>query len=112
MKKVEAIVRPHKMEDIREALLEIGIKGMTIMEVRGIGRQKGHKEMYRGSEYHIGFLPKVKFEVVVPDQMLEKTLQTILKVAKTGEIGDGKIFVSTIDEVIRVRTEESGDSAL
>jgi nitrogen regulatory protein PII len=112
MKKVEAIVRPHKMEDIREALLEIGIKGMTIMEVRGIGRQKGHKEMYRGSEYHIGFLPKVKFEVVVPDQMLEKTLQTILKVAKTGEIGDGKIFVSTIDDVIRVRTEESGDSAL
>ena len=112
MKKIEAIVRPHKMEDIREALLEIGIKGMTIIEVRGIGRQKGHKEMYRGSEYHIGFLPKMKFEVVVPDQMLEKTLQTILKVAKTGEIGDGKIFVSTIDEVIRVRTEESGDSAL
>jgi nitrogen regulatory protein PII len=112
MKKIEAIVRPHKMEDIREALLEIGVKGMTIMEVRGIGRQKGHKEMYRGSEYHIGFLPKVKFEVVVPDPMLEKTLQTILKVAKTGEIGDGKIFVSTIDDVIRVRTEESGESAL
>jgi len=112
MKKIEAIVRPHKMEDIREALLEIGIKGMTIIEVRGIGRQKGHKEMYRGSEYHIGFLPKMKFEVVVADQMLEKTLQTILKVAKTGEIGDGKIFVSTIDEVIRVRTEESGESAL
>jgi nitrogen regulatory protein PII len=112
MKKIEAIIRPHKMEDIREALLEIGIKGMTIMEVRGIGRQKGHKEMYRGSEYHIGFLPKMKFEVVVTDQMLEKTLETIIKVAKTGEIGDGKIFVSTIDEVIRVRTEESGDSAL
>ncbi len=112
MKKIEAIVRPHKMEDIREALLEAGIKGMTITEVRGIGRQKGHKEMYRGSEYHIGFMPKMKFEVVVPDQILEKTLQTILKVAKTGEIGDGKIFVSTIDEVIRVRTEESGESAL
>jgi nitrogen regulatory protein P-II 1 len=112
MKKIEAIVRPHKMEDIREALLESGIKGMTITEVRGIGRQKGHKEMYRGSEYHIGFMPKMKFEVVVPDQLLEKALQTILKVAKTGEIGDGKIFVSTIDEVIRVRTEESGESAL
>lgn len=112
MKKIEAIVRPHKMEDIREALLEAGIKGMTITEVRGIGRQKGHKEMYRGSEYHIGFMPKMKFEVVVPDQILEKALQTILKVAKTGEIGDGKIFVSTIDEVIRVRTEESGESAL
>ena len=101
MKKIEAIVRPHKMDDIREALLEVGIKGMTIIEVRGIGRQKGHTEMYRGSEYHIGFLPKMKF-----------ALQTILKSAKTGEIGDGKIFVSTIDEVIRVRTEESGDSAL
>jgi nitrogen regulatory protein PII len=112
MKKIEAIVRPHKMEDIREALLEAGIKGMTITEVRGIGRQKGHKEMYRGSEYHIGFMPKMKFEVVVTDQMLEKAIQTILKIAKTGEIGDGKIFVSTIDEVIRVRTEESGESAL
>ena len=112
MKKIEAIVRPHKMEDIREALLEIGIKGMTIIEVRGIGRQKGHREMYRGSEYQIGFLPKIKFEIVVGDQMLEQTLKTILRVAKTGEIGDGKIFVSTIDEVIRVRTEESGESAL
>ncbi len=112
MKKIEAIIRPHKMEDVREALLEAGIKGMTITEVRGIGRQKGHKEMYRGSEYHIGFMPKMKLEVVVTEQMLEKALQTILKVAKTGEIGDGKIFVSTIDEVIRVRTEESGESAL
>jgi len=92
--------------------VEAGIKGMTIMEVRGIGRQKGHTEMYRGSEYHIGFLPKIKFEVVVPDNLLDVALQTILKSAKTGEIGDGKIFVSTIDEVIRVRTEESGDSAL
>jgi len=112
MKKIEAVIRPHKMDDVREALLEAGIKGMTIIEVRGIGRQKGHTEMYRGSEYHIGFLPKMKFEVVVPDNMLDLALQTILKSAKTGEIGDGKIFVSTIDEVIRVRTEESGDSAL
>jgi nitrogen regulatory protein P-II 1 len=112
MKKIEAVIRPHKMDDVREALVEAGIKGMTIMEVRGIGRQKGHTEMYRGSEYHIGFLPKIKFEVVVPDNLLDVALQTILKSAKTGEIGDGKIFVSTIDEVIRVRTEESGDSAL
>jgi nitrogen regulatory protein P-II 1 len=112
MKKIEAVVRPHKMDDVREALLDAGIKGMTIIEVRGIGRQKGHTEMYRGSEYHIGFLPKMKFEVVVPDNLLDVALQAILKTAKTGEIGDGKIFVSTIDEVIRVRTEESGDSAL
>jgi nitrogen regulatory protein P-II 1 len=112
MKKIEAVVRPHKMDDVREALLDAGIKGMTIIEVRGIGRQKGHTEMYRGSEYHIGFLPKMKFEVVVPDTLLDVALQTILKSAKTGEIGDGKIFVSTIDEVIRVRTEESGDGAL
>jgi nitrogen regulatory protein P-II 1 len=112
MKKIEAIVRPHKMDDIREALLEVGIQGMTIIEVRGIGRQKGHKEMYRGSEYNIGFVPKMKFEVVVPDKLLDIAIQTILKSAKTGEIGDGKIFVSTIDEVIRVRTSESGDTAL
>jgi nitrogen regulatory protein P-II 1 len=112
MKKIEAVIRPHKMDDVREALLDAGIKGMTIIEVRGIGRQKGHTEMYRGSEYHIGFLPKMKFEVVVPDNLLDVALQAILKTAKTGEIGDGKIFVSTIDEVIRVRTEESGDSAL
>jgi nitrogen regulatory protein P-II 1 len=112
MKKIEAIIRPHKMDDIREALLEVGIQGMTIIEVRGIGRQKGHKEMYRGSEYNIGFVPKMKFEVVVPDRLLDIAIQTILKSAKTGEIGDGKIFVSTIDEVIRVRTAESGDTAL
>jgi nitrogen regulatory protein P-II 1 len=112
MKKIEAVVRPHKMDDIREALLEVGIQGMTIIEVRGIGRQKGHKEVYRGSEYNIGFVPKMKFEVVVPDRLLDIAIQTILKSAKTGEIGDGKIFVSTIDEAIRVRTAESGDTAL
>ena len=112
MKKIEVIVRPHKMDDVREALLEVGIKGMTILEVKGIGRQKGHTEIYRGSEYHIGFLPKVKFEVVVPDKLLDTAVDTILKAAKTGEVGDGKLFVSTIDEAIRVRTEESGDSAL
>ena len=112
MKKIEVIVRPHKMDDVREALLEVGIKGMTILEVKGIGRQKGHTEIYRGSEYHIGFLPKVKFEVVVPDNLLDAAVDTILKAAKTGEVGDGKLFVSTIDEAIRVRTQESGDSAL
>ena len=112
MKKIEVIVRPHKMDDVREALLEVGIKGMTILEVKGIGRQKGHTEIYRGSEYHIGFLPKVKFEVVVPDKLLDTAVDTILKAAKTGEVGDGKLFVSTIEEAIRVRTQESGDSAL
>jgi nitrogen regulatory protein P-II 1 len=112
MKKIEAIIRPHKLEEVREALSEAGIKGMTVVEVRGFGRQKGHTEMYRGSEYKIGFVPKVKFEVVVSDKQLEVAVNTILKAAKTGEIGDGKVFVSTIDEAIRVRTNESGDSAL
>ena len=112
MKKIEAIIRPHKLEEVREALLDSGIKGMTILEVRGVGRQKGHAEIYRGSEYKIDLLPKIKFEIIVPDSMLEKTVSTILKASKTGEIGDGKIFISTIDEAIRVRTEESGESAL
>lgn len=112
MKRIEAIVRPHKLEEVREALMELGIKGMSIMEVRGIGRQKGHKEVYRGSEYQIGFVPKVKFDVVVPDSQANAVIETIIKSAKTGEIGDGKIFVSTIDDAIRVRTHESGENAL
>ncbi|HEX7574691.1 MAG TPA: P-II family nitrogen regulator [Bacteroidota bacterium] len=112
MKKIEAIIRPHKAEDVREALLEAGVRGMTISEVKGFGRQKGHKEIYRGSEYNVGFLPKVKVEVVVADKVLDAAVATILKAAKTGEVGDGKIFISTIDEVIRVRTEETGESAL
>lgn len=112
MKKIEAIIRPHKAEDVREALIEAGVRGMTISEVKGFGRQKGHKEIYRGSEYNVGFLPKVKVEVVVADKVLDTAVATILKAAKTGEVGDGKIFVSTIDEVIRVRTEETGESAL
>ena len=112
MKKIEAIVRPHKVDDIREALLENGVRGMTLLEVKGIGRQKGHTEMYRGSEYQIDFLPKVKIEVVVPDQLVATAIETILKAAKTGEVGDGKIFVSAIEEVIRVRTEEVGEAAL
>jgi nitrogen regulatory protein P-II 1 len=112
MKKIEAIIRPHKAEDVREALLEAGVRGMTISEVKGFGRQKGHKEIYRGSEYNVGFLPKVKVEVVVADKVLDAAVATIVKAAKTGEVGDGKIFISTIDEVIRVRTEETGESAL
>ena len=112
MKKIEAIIRPHKAEEVREALLAAGIRGMTILEVKGFGRQKGHKEIYRGSEYNVGFLPKVKIEVVVADKALETAVAAILKAAKTGEVGDGKLFVSTIDEAIRVRTDETGDSAL
>ena len=112
MKKIEAVIRPHKMDDVREALLECGIRGMTILEVRGIGRQKGHAEVYRGSEYQIDFLPKVKLEIVVPENLVATAISTILKAAKTGEVGDGKIFVSPIEEAIRVRTEEVGDSAL
>lgn len=112
MKRIEAIIRPHKLDDVREALLEKGIKGMTVIEVKGFGRQKGHSEVYRGSEYKINFLPKVKIEVVVPDRLVETVVSTIARVARTGQVGDGKIFIVPIEEVIRVRTEESGESAL
>ncbi len=112
MKKIEAIIRPHKLDDVREALIESGIKGMTISEVRGIGRQKGQTEIYRGSEYQINFVPKVKLEVVVPDSLLDHAASVIIAAAKTGQVGDGKLFISTIDDVIRVRTEENGESAL
>ena len=112
MKKIEAIVRPFKMDDIREALSEIGVKGMTLTEVKGYGRQKGHTEVYRGSEYNVDFLPKAKIEIVVKDDMLERVIATIIKVAKTGSVGDGKIFISPVEDVIRIRTEESGDEAV
>lgn len=112
MKKLEAIIRPHKLDDVREALLEAGIRGMTITEVKGIGRQKGHTEVYRGSEYHIDFLPKIKLEIVVPDERAEAVASMIIKAAKTGNVGDGKIFISSVGEVIRVRTEEVGEGAL
>lgn len=112
MKKIEAIIRPFKIDDVREALLEIGIKGMTITEVKGYGRQKGHTEMYRGSEYQIDFLPKMKIEIIAPDDNVDKIVETILKSAKTGQVGDGKIFIYPVEEVIRVRTEESGEAAL
>jgi len=112
MRKIEAIIRPHKMDDVREALHEAGVLGMTITEVKGIGRQKGHTETYRGSEYEINFVPKVKLELVVPDGLLQKAISIIIKAAKTGDVGDGKIFVSSIEEAIRVRTEEAGEGAL
>jgi nitrogen regulatory protein P-II 1 len=112
MKKIEAILRPFKVDDIREALSEIGVKGMTLTEVKGYGRQKGHTEVYRGSEYNVDFLPKAKIEIVVKDDMLERVIATIIKVAKTGQVGDGKIFISPIEDVIRIRTEESGEEAV
>lgn len=112
MKKIEAIIRPHRIDDVREALLEKHFHGMTLTEVKGIGRQKGHTEMYRGSEYQIDFVPKIKVEVVVPDNLAEAAIACILKGAKTGVVGDGKVFVSNVEEAIRVRTEEVGDDAL
>jgi len=112
MKKIEAIIRPHKLDEIREALLEAGAHGMTITEVRGFGRQKGHTETYRGAEYLIDFIPKVKLEVVVPEAMAQTVISLIIKKGQTGNVGDGKIFISTIDEAIRIRTEESGESVL
>ncbi len=112
MKKIEAIIRPFKLDEVKDLLLEEGIKGMTITEVRGYGRQKGHTETYRGSEYQIEFVPKIKIEVVVPDEKADLVIDLILSVAKTGQVGDGKIFVSSIEESIRIRTEESGTAAL
>ncbi len=112
MKKIEAVIRPFRIDDVREALAEIGVKGMTLTEVKGYGRQKGHTELYRGSEYQIDFLPKIKLEVIVSDAMADKVIDVILKTAKTGQVGDGKIFVSPVDDVIRVRTGESGEDAL
>jgi nitrogen regulatory protein PII len=112
MKKIEAIIRPFRIDDVREALGEIGVKGMTLTEVKGYGRQKGHTEMYRGSEYQIDFLPKLKLEIVVADKLADQVVDVILKSAKTGQVGDGKIFISSIDDVVRVRTGESGEDAL
>ena len=112
MKKIEAIIRPFRIDDVREALGEIGVKGMTLTEVKGYGRQKGHTELYRGSEYQIDFLPKLKLEVIVQDSMTEKVVDTIVKAAKTGQVGDGKIFIYPVDDAVRVRTGESGEDAL
>ena len=112
MKKIEAIIKPFKLEEVKEALSEIGIEGMTISEVKGFGRQKGHTEIYRGSEYTVDFLPKIKIEIVLPDELLESAVAAVVKAAKTGKIGDGKIFVSPVEEVVRIRTEETGCKAV
>lgn len=112
MKRVEIITRPYKLDEIKEALTGIGIQGMTVTDVRGFGRQRGHKEVYRGAEYQVDFVSKVKIEVVIDEELLDQTLEVIQTAAKTGKIGDGKIFISTIDNAIRIRTGESGGSAL
>ena len=112
MKKVEAIIKPFKLEEVKDALGEIGIQGMTVTEAKGFGRQKGHTEIYRGAEYTVDFLPKLKIELVISDQQVEPAVSAIIKAAKTGKIGDGKIFVSTIEEAVRIRTEEKGEQAV
>lgn len=112
MKKIEAIIKPFKLDDVREALTEIGVNGLTVTEVKGFGRQKGHTEIYRGAEYAVDFLPKVKVELVLPNDMVERAIEAIIQVARTGKIGDGKIFVSPVDECIRIRTGERDEQAV
>ncbi|WP_324780614.1 P-II family nitrogen regulator [Thiobacillus sedimenti] len=112
MKKIEAIIKPFKLDEVREALSEIGVTGLTVTEVKGFGRQKGHTELYRGAEYVVDFLPKVKLEVVVEDALLERAMEAITHAARTGKIGDGKIFVTAVEQVVRIRTGESGEAAV
>jgi nitrogen regulatory protein P-II 1 len=112
MKRIEAIIKPFRLDDVKTALQEAGLVGMTVTEVKGFGRQKGHTEIYRGSEYTVDFLPKLKVELVVPDTQVQTAVDAIIKAAKTGKIGDGKIFVSTVEDAIRIRTEERGDAAV
>ena len=112
MKKIEAIIKPFKLEEVKDALAEVGIEGMTVSEVKGFGRQKGHTEIYRGSEYTVDFLPKIKIDIVIGDEHLDATVAAIVKSAKTGKIGDGKVFVSNIEEAVRIRTDEKGESAV
>ena len=112
MKKIEAIIKPFKLDEVKEALQEIGIQGMTVLEAKGFGRQKGHTELYRGAEYVVDFLPKIKLELVLADDQVEAALEAIQSVAKTGKIGDGKIFVSNIEQAVRIRTGETGETAL
>jgi nitrogen regulatory protein P-II 1 len=112
MKKIEAIIKPFKLEDVKESLSSIGVEGMTVCEVKGFGRQKGHTEIYRGSEYTVDFLPKIKIDVVLPDGRVHEAVQAIVKAAKTGKIGDGKVFVSSVENAIRIRTEETGEQAV
>ncbi|MDP3583572.1 MAG: P-II family nitrogen regulator [Thiobacillus sp.] len=112
MKKIEAIIKPFKLDEVREALSDIGVAGLTVTEVKGFGRQKGHTELYRGAEYVVDFLPKMKLEVVVADSQLERAMEAITTAARTGKIGDGKIFVTTVEQVVRIRTGESGEAAI
>jgi nitrogen regulatory protein P-II 1 len=112
MKKIEAIVKPFKVQEIKEALAEIGVHGMTVTEVKGFGRQKGHTEIYRGSEYVVDFLPKIKLEIVLPDEKVDSVVQTIIKTARTGKIGDGKVFIMPVEQVVRIRTEEHAEAAI
>ncbi|MBK7661341.1 MAG: P-II family nitrogen regulator [Betaproteobacteria bacterium] len=112
MKKIEAVIKPFKLDEVREALSEIGVSGLTVTEVKGFGRQKGHTELYRGAEYVVDFLPKVKVEVVVPDNLVDKAIEAVVKAARTGKIGDGKIFVTDVPQVVRIRTGETGEDAV
>ncbi len=112
MKKIEAVVKPFKLDEVREALSELGVTGLTVTEVKGFGRQKGHTELYRGAEYVVDFLPKVKVEVVLADDLVDRAIEAIVKAARTGKIGDGKIFVTEVEQVIRIRTGESGEAAV
>lgn len=112
MKKIEAIIKPFKLDEVREALSEIGVTGLTVTEVKGFGRQKGHTELYRGAEYVVDFLPKVKLEVIIQESMLDRAMEAIVTAARTGKIGDGKIFVSPVEQVVRIRTGESGEAAI
>ena len=112
MKKIEAIIKPIKLDEVREALLELGVSGLTVTEVKGFGRQKGHTELYRGAEYTVDFLPKVKVEVILADAMVDKAIDAIIKAARTGKIGDGKIFVTDVSQVVRIRTGETGEDAV
>jgi len=112
MKKIEAIIKPFKLEDVKEALASLGVEGMTVSEVKGFGRQKGHTEIYRGSEYTVDFLPKIKLEVVLADNVVNAAVEAVVKAAKTGKIGDGKVFVSNIENAVRIRTEETGEEAV
>lgn len=112
MKKIEAIIKPFKLEEVKEALSEVGVNGMTVAEVKGFGRQKGHTEIYRGSEYNVDFLPKLKLELVIPDGIVQEAVSAIVKSAKTGKIGDGKVFVYPVEEATRIRTEETGENAV
>ncbi len=112
MKKIEAVIKPFKLDEVREALAEVGVTGLTVTEVKGFGRQKGHTELYRGAEYVVDFLPKVKIEVAVVDKMVDQAIEAIIKAARTGKIGDGKIFVTTVEHVVRIRTGETNEAAI